>query len=164
MWAASARLSRSIWALAIHPASGEVYIAGQASAANRLGVGGGAQSVKAANNDAFAARIKRELSAVLQSTNPGGAPDATSDGLMLIRAMLGYTGSAVTDGPITGTPPRTAWPLIRQCLNDHCGGHIRTVKYAPQCKPPEQAARRRSVSKFAASKDAVPTIGASKKS
>lgn len=39
---------------------------------------------------------------------------------MLVRAMLGFTGTAVTDGAITGSPPRNTWPLIRQHLNDNC--------------------------------------------
>ncbi len=51
----------------------------------------------------------------------GGAPNAVSDGLMLVRAMLGFTGTAVTDGAISGSPPRNTWALIRQYLNDNCG-------------------------------------------
>jgi hypothetical protein len=51
----------------------------------------------------------------------GGAPNAASDGLMLVRAMLGFTGTAVTTGAISGSPPRNTWPLIRQYLNDNCG-------------------------------------------
>lgn len=51
----------------------------------------------------------------------GGAPNAASDGLMLVRAMLGFTGTAVTNGAISGTPPRNTWPLIRDYLNQNCG-------------------------------------------
>jgi len=51
----------------------------------------------------------------------GGPPNAASDGLMLVRAMLGFTGSAVTSGAISGTPPRNTWALIRDYLNQNCG-------------------------------------------
>lgn len=51
----------------------------------------------------------------------GGAPNPVSDGLMLVRAMLGFTGTAVTNGAITGSPPRNTWPLIRDYLNQNCG-------------------------------------------
>ena len=51
----------------------------------------------------------------------GGAPNAATDGLMLIRAMLGFTGTAVTNGAIIGAPPRNTWPLIRDYLNQNCG-------------------------------------------
>lgn len=52
---------------------------------------------------------------------PGG-PSATLDGLVLLRAMLGLTGDAVTSGIYF--PPgtaRTSWPDIRSHLVDHCG-------------------------------------------
>ncbi|MBL8308961.1 MAG: PQQ-dependent sugar dehydrogenase [Burkholderiales bacterium] len=40
---------------------------------------------------------------------------------MLLRAMLGVTGSAVTAATINGTPPRHTWSQIRQHLNSTCG-------------------------------------------
>jgi hypothetical protein len=51
----------------------------------------------------------------------GGAPIAANDGLMLVRAMLGFTGTAVTTGAISGSPPRNTWALIRNYLNQNCG-------------------------------------------
>ncbi len=51
----------------------------------------------------------------------GGKPDATTDGLMLVRAMLGFTSAAVTNGAIIGTPPRSTWEQIRVYLNSNCG-------------------------------------------
>lgn len=51
----------------------------------------------------------------------GGAPNPLADGLMLVRAMLGFTGTAVTNGAISGTPPRNTWALIRDYLNTNCG-------------------------------------------
>ena len=51
----------------------------------------------------------------------GGAPNPLTDGLMLVRAMLGLTGTAVTNGAIIGTPPRNTWALIQPYLNANCG-------------------------------------------
>ena len=51
----------------------------------------------------------------------GGAPNPLTDGLMLVRAMLGLTGTAVTTGAIIGTPPRNTWALIQPYLNANCG-------------------------------------------
>lgn len=51
----------------------------------------------------------------------GGAPNALTDGLILLRAMLGFTGTAVTNGAIIGTPPRNTWALIQPYLNANCG-------------------------------------------
>jgi uncharacterized delta-60 repeat protein len=51
----------------------------------------------------------------------GSAPTAARDGLMLLRAMLGLTGTAVTQDAITGTPPRNTWAAIRTHLNTNCG-------------------------------------------
>jgi hypothetical protein len=60
-------------------------------------------------------------SQLLDLDGSGGAPNAATDGLMLVRAMLGFTGSAVTNGAISGAPPRNTWPLIRDYLNQNCG-------------------------------------------
>ena len=54
----------------------------------------------------------------------GGPPNAATDGLMLVRALLGFTGTAVTNGAISGTPPRNTWPLIRDYLNQNCGANF----------------------------------------
>ena len=45
-----------------------------------------------------------------------------SDALLLLRAMLGFTGTTATNGAL-GTPPlaRDNWPLIRNYLNATCG-------------------------------------------
>ena len=45
--------------------------------------------------------------------------DATTDGVMLLRAMFGLTGTAVTNGAVVGG--RT-WADIRNYLNTQCGG------------------------------------------
>ncbi|MBC7709192.1 MAG: hypothetical protein H7203_03965 [Rhizobacter sp.] len=48
-----------------------------------------------------------------------GATTAASDGVMLLRAMFGLTGTAVTDGI---APGGQTWATIRNYLNTQCGG------------------------------------------
>ena len=48
-----------------------------------------------------------------------GATAPASDGVMLLRAMFGLTGTAVTEGAVVGG--RT-WADIRNYLNTQCGG------------------------------------------
>jgi Domain of unknown function (DUF4394) len=51
-----------------------------------------------------------------------GVSRANTDGLMLIRALLGMTGTGVTSGAIsTPAPPRSTWTAIRNHLNANCG-------------------------------------------
>lgn len=50
-----------------------------------------------------------------------GLVRATTDGLMLARAMLGMTGTAVTNGAIGANVTRTTWSAIRNFLNTRCG-------------------------------------------
>ena len=223
------------YALAIHPASGEIYVAGSTVSTDLPGVAAGAQAVKSSGLDAFVSRLTPDLSVSDQTPNPfafatqGNVPLATvrtsnpaqisgmvgattlyvdgalgssycissvancscdvsggflstvttitnnsyvclrhvsasivdevvrsklhvggaaasftsttggalntcsldidgngsinplSDGLMLVRAMLGFTGTAVTVGAISGSPPRNTWALIQPYLNGNCG-------------------------------------------
>ena len=48
-----------------------------------------------------------------------GATLPASDGVMLLRAMFGLTGAAVTDGAVVGS---RSWADIRTYLNTQCGG------------------------------------------
>ncbi|MEP7316586.1 MAG: choice-of-anchor Q domain-containing protein, partial [Sphingomicrobium sp.] len=50
----------------------------------------------------------------------GGTPDALTDGLLLMRAMFGLTGVAVTNGATTAGAPRADWTSIRNYLNGSC--------------------------------------------
>lgn len=54
-----------------------------------------------------------------------GVIDSQSDGLLILRAMLGFTGTAVTNGAL-GNPPRTRgdWASIRAYLNSQCGMNL----------------------------------------
>ena len=51
-----------------------------------------------------------------------GNTDAATDGVLLLRAMFGLTGTAVTNG-IALAPGRT-WADIRTYLNTQCGGNF----------------------------------------
>jgi hypothetical protein len=59
-------------ALAIHPITGEVYVAGLTGSRNFPGTAGGAQSSYGGNGDAFVARLNSNLTKILQSTYLGG--------------------------------------------------------------------------------------------
>ena len=50
-----------------------------------------------------------------------GTVDALTDGLIVVRAMLGLTGTAVTTGAIGTGPLRTTWAQIQPLLNNNCG-------------------------------------------
>lgn len=50
-----------------------------------------------------------------------GKVQPLTDGLLLLRAMLGLTGAAVTDGALpTPAPPRASWSAIRTHMNSNC--------------------------------------------
>jgi hypothetical protein len=50
-----------------------------------------------------------------------GAVDALTDGLLLMRAMLGLTGTAATTGATGPNAARTAWADVRKMLIANCG-------------------------------------------
>lgn len=54
----------------------------------------------------------------------GGAPDALTDGLILIRAMFGLTGTSVHNNALGVGATRNSWPLIRGFLNGSCGANF----------------------------------------
>lgn len=51
-----------------------------------------------------------------------GTLDAATDGAILLRAMLGLTGNAVTAGLSTSGAARADWTALRAYLNANCGG------------------------------------------
>jgi hypothetical protein len=59
-------------ALAIHPTTGEVYVAGRTYSTNFPDTAGGAQQSKGGDQDAFVARLNGSLTATLQATYLGG--------------------------------------------------------------------------------------------
>ncbi len=63
-------------ALAIHPKTGDVYVAGETYSANFPNTSGGAQpAYGGGDQDTFVARLNRELTQILQSTYLGGRAD-----------------------------------------------------------------------------------------
>jgi hypothetical protein len=62
-----------ILALAIHPSTGEVYVAGQTYSTNFPNTAGGAQESPGGGSDAFVARLNAALTQNLQSTYLGGS-------------------------------------------------------------------------------------------
>ena len=50
-----------------------------------------------------------------------GAVSALSDGLLMVRAMLGMSGTAVTSGLTGANATRPTWPQIRAHLSGSCG-------------------------------------------
>ncbi len=60
-------------ALAIHPTTGDVYVAGETESTNFPKVAGGAQESKGKKGDAFVARLNSNLTKILQSTYLGGS-------------------------------------------------------------------------------------------
>ncbi|TAF99756.1 MAG: hypothetical protein EAZ43_15110 [Betaproteobacteria bacterium] len=125
------------FALAIHPGTGEVYVAGNTDATltSFSGVSGGAQGSSGGGVDAFVSRISYDLAVVapacgLDVDGNGGAPNAANDGVILLRAMFGYSGTAVTDGALDGAATRGNWPSIRHYLNNSCGSN-----FAPVVRP-----------------------------
>jgi hypothetical protein len=61
------------YALAIHPTTGEVYVAGLTESIDFPNTSGGAQESKSGGNEAFVARLDKDLTQVLQSTYLGGS-------------------------------------------------------------------------------------------
>jgi uncharacterized repeat protein (TIGR01451 family) len=59
-------------ALAIHPATGDVYVAGQTESTDFPGTSGGAQPASRGNTDAFVARLDSGLTALTGATYLGG--------------------------------------------------------------------------------------------
>lgn len=53
-----------------------------------------------------------------------GSVNPLTDGLMIVRAMFGLTGTAVTSGALAGNSARNTWALVRAYLNGSCGANF----------------------------------------
>ena len=62
-------------------------------------------------------------------------PRRCSDGLMLVRAMVGVTGTWRDHHGDCRHPPRNTWTLIRQHLNGTCGGAFANNATGPAWSP-----------------------------
>jgi predicted extracellular nuclease len=72
--------------------------------------------VQATDHDPPVARLLFGTPCVLD-LDGNGSVDALTDGLMLVRAMSGLTGTAVTNGAIGGNASRTTWAAIQPYFN-----------------------------------------------
>ncbi len=70
-------------ALAIHPTTGEVYVAGNTWSTNFPGTSGGAQAINNGDYDAFVAKLNSNLTQILKSTYLGGSDIETAKALAI---------------------------------------------------------------------------------
>jgi hypothetical protein len=70
-------------ALAIHPTTGDVYVAGQTGSTDFPGTAGGAQPAFGGNFDGFVARLTASLTTLTQATYLGGSGDDRSHALAI---------------------------------------------------------------------------------
>ena len=87
-------------ALAIHPVSGDVYLAGDTVSADFPGTAGGPQPATGGNTDAFVARFNAALTVLKQATYLGGAAQDVATALA-IHATSGEVYVAGTTGSLT---------------------------------------------------------------
>jgi hypothetical protein len=64
------------------------------------------------------------LTACSLDIDGNGVADALTDGLMLIRAMFGLTGSSVTNNAVGSGAKRATWDSVRSYLNGDCGANF----------------------------------------
>jgi len=100
-------------ALAIHPATGDVYVAGWTDSNNFPGTTGGAQPAKAGRDDAFAARLNSGLTTLTQATYLGGSDIDQANGLAIHPTtgdvyVAGFTMSTNFPGTTGGAQPANA--------------------------------------------------------
>ncbi len=96
------------FSLAIHPASGDVYVTGFTSSTNFPGTAGGAQAVYGGGtDDAFVARLTGDLTSLTRSTYLGGSGNDIAQGLAIHPTsgdvyVTGYTNSTNLPGTSGG--------------------------------------------------------------
>jgi len=71
------------YGLAIHPVSGDVYVAGVAASVDFPGTLGGAQPARSTKNDAFVARLDAALTVLEQATYLGGVEDDQANAIAI---------------------------------------------------------------------------------
>jgi len=110
-------------ALAIHPKTGEVYVAGMTSSTNFPRTFGGAQErFGGGPSDAFVARLNSDLTQILQSTYLGGRDGDFATAL----AIHPTTGEVYVAGNTSSTNfPKTAGGAQTNCNN--CAGGNRPI-------------------------------------
>jgi hypothetical protein len=97
----------SVWALAIHPITGEIYVAGDTSSNDFPGTSGRPSS--RTDSDAFVAKLNSSLN-LLQATYLGGNRNDFARGLAILGSnvyVAGYTNSSDFLGDTFRDPSRT---------------------------------------------------------
>jgi len=102
--------SDQAFALAIHPTSGEVFVAGVTRSLNFPGTAGGAQPAYGGGDDAFVARLNAALTTVAQATYLGGSDFDEASALAIHPTsgevfVVGQTSSTDFPGTAGGTQP-----------------------------------------------------------
>ena len=96
-----------------------------AIARTMMGLAGGAVSLGARGALATVSAAALPASVLAQTPwldiDGNGALDAATDGVLLLRALLGLSGTAVTNGALGASPTRADWPAIRGYLSGTCG-------------------------------------------
>jgi len=103
----------SVLALAIHPKTGEVYVAGETWSKDFPKTAGGAQAVYGGGDeDAFVARLNKDLTQILQATYLGGSSNDNANAL----AIHPQTGEIYVAGWTTSNDfPKTACGAQTKC-------------------------------------------------
>uniref|UniRef100_A0A7C5SX68 DUF7948 domain-containing protein n=1 Tax=Thermocrinis ruber TaxID=75906 RepID=A0A7C5SX68_9AQUI len=100
------------FALAIHPTTGEVYVAGETKSTDFPKTDGGAQTTNRGGTDTFLARLNRDLTQILQSTYLGGSSLDTAYAL----AIHPKTGEVYVAGKTDSTDfPKTDGGAQEKC-------------------------------------------------
>ncbi len=101
-------------AIAIHPKTGEVYVAGSTSSTGFPKTTGGAQASFGGSSDAFVSRLNKDLTQILQSTYLGGSGNDGASAL----AIHPTTGDVYVTGPTYSTDfPNTAGGAQATCAS-----------------------------------------------
>ena len=82
-------------------------------------------SVRLVRGGQFSGSFDNLISGCTLDIDGNGVQDAMTDGLLIMRALFGLTGSAVTNGATgSGSPARTTWAQIQPYLNGKCGANF----------------------------------------
>lgn len=124
----------SAFGLAIHPTSGDVYVAGQAASSNFPGTTGGAQAANGGKSDAFVARLNAALTTLEQVTYLGGVEDDLARALAIHPTtgdvyIAGQTLSTDFPGTAGGAQPTNATFSIAAFVA-HLSADLKTLHQA----------------------------------
>lgn len=96
-----------------------------------LGLSGSAltqNAVASTGSHAGSARVNSLVSAMRVNgtldIDGNGVIETRTDGLLILRALLGFTGTAATNGALGTAPTRNNWAAIRSYLNGSCGMNL----------------------------------------